>query len=412
MRGSEFFKAALILAGAYTSSYITGGKIPYSVFYMAVSILSVDLIWSLLGTLTTGSSWVETRTVQAGTKVKVFTEVKNNSRWPVPWVQCWIEMPGTFGLPENMCCYNFSLGPYETKVVTEEMECKMRGKFRWGECFIRTGGLLGFFTKTRKGGYGREIEVIPKFFDISGFGTENSRGSGKLTGLPLRAQESTGQFSIRNYTSNDGMSRIHWKISAKSGHLMVKENQQVNTTNYHLILDNCTENHIGDGPDASFEKAVSLAASIAISASRTGSVINLTVYRPDASNTLNTCVKNGRGKSYLAAITKCLTTVELQDSTVGEAEYIELLRGSDSGLILITGNLHDKIVQTIIRKKAYGRNSIVFLLELETFGRAKIDRAERQNAVYRLRGLGIKVISINKDTDLRLMMGRSVYGIS
>lgn len=409
MRGKDFFKAVLALAGAYILSYITGGRIPYFIFYTCLGILSVDLIWAMIGARITASSWVETYSVQAGAKVRVFTEVRNNSGWPLPWVQCWIDMPGTFGLPDNMCCYNFSLGPYETKVVTEEMECRIRGRFQWGECFIRTGGLLGFFTNTRMGGQHIEIEVIPKFFNISGLGIGKSRGPGKLIGSLRSVQENTGLFGIRDYTSADGISRIHWKISAKSRQLMVKEDKQISTTDYMLILDNCRENHVGDGPDASFERAVSLAASAAVSAFKKGNGISLTLYRPDASF-LNTSVKIGCGRSSLPAILRVLTAVELKDNISAEmASAIDLVRVRGSRLVWITGNLDPKTVEALLREK--NRDSIVFLLELETFGKAGVNLTERRKAVQRLRGLGIRVITVHKDTDLRLMLGRSLYGI-
>lgn len=411
MRAMDFFEAALILTGAYISSYITGGRIPYFIFYVCLGIFSVDLIWAAISGRITASSWVETYSVQAGAKFNFYTEIKNNSGLPLPWVQCWIDMPGTFGLPDNVCCYTFSLGPYETKVVAEEMECRMRGRFQWGECLIRTGGILGFFTNTRKSGRLSEIEVMPRFFNISGLGMGKSR-SGNLIVSPQSVRENTGLFGIRNYTYAESISRIHWKISARFGQLKVKENQQVSADDCMVLLDNCRENHVGEGSEGSFEKAVSLAASAVVSAAKTRNEISLTISRPDASF-LDTSVKSDCGRNSLAVILRVLTVVELKESISGEMTgAIDSVKAGKSRLIWITGNLDHNTVETLMREKAYCRDSIVFLLNLETFGKTGISLTERQKAVYRLRGLGIKVITVDKDTDLRLVMGRSLYGIS
>lgn len=412
MRGR--LKAVIILGILFSASYISGGRIPYLIFYIISALLIIDFIWSVTGKGVRVHSWIEPTASSAGNSVKVYTEIKNNSPWPVPWIQIWTEMPGTFCLPDNLCCYTFYLGPFARKVVFEELECKMRGKFSWGKTVIKGGGFLGIFEYTLILDDSRVFEVLPKFYYLGRISIRGGKGKTELQPLHYQGRESIEGFGIRNYDPADGMSRIHWKISARTQHLVSREYLKADCSQTVLFLDNGRERHSENGPDGSFEKAVSLVASVAAALVAAGHGTGLIVCGSQIYSETNgpSCSKLIYGRSNFIQIIKQLTGVTMcKDCTIGEAIRKFLFSSAvKAHLILVTGALDNDTVEMLLHKKARGHSSTVFLLKLESFG-TPLDSTNRERLMLRLKNYGIQVIPVAKDTDLRLMLGRPGYGV-
>ncbi|MGH9717931.1 MAG: DUF58 domain-containing protein [Candidatus Acidiferrales bacterium] len=162
--------------------------------------------------------------------------------------------------------------PYLARVSSAaqkvELRFARRGVYRQDSFGIRTRFPFGFFEKTRRVSSDISITVYPRveptdqFYEI----------------LPLLSGEIASSFrgrghelhSLRNYLPTDSARFVDWKVSAKSGHLMVREFSREDERRLMLVLDP----FIGPSPSADgspsadeyrarFERAVSLAACIA-----------------------------------------------------------------------------------------------------------------------------------------------------
>ncbi len=115
---------------------------------------------------------------------------------------------------------------------------------------------FGFFrNRVRLFNNSRFFLVYPELTDVRGLltGIKGAAGSGALP------HPSGEDFTdIRPYRHGDPMRGIHWKATAKSGNLMVKEFRTGISRHVTIFLDN----HPGVNPEV-FEKGVSLAASLA-----------------------------------------------------------------------------------------------------------------------------------------------------
>ncbi|HWI54325.1 MAG TPA: DUF58 domain-containing protein, partial [Desulfobacteria bacterium] len=329
MRGRGYSKAVVTLVSLFAASYISGGLIPYLLFYIGFGLFLADFSWSLTCKRAEVNSWIESPESSAGTRVKVFTRIENNSPWPIPWIQIWIEMPGTFCLPDNLCCYTFSLGAYECKVVSEELECKIRGKFEWGRGVIKGGGFLNVFTCSGTFGEPGELEVLPKFSHLGGLG---------IRGRNKKASEG---LSIRKYDAGDSLSRVHWKLSARTQHLLVKSQQKPEHLNTVICLDNGRERHFDDGYNGSFEQAVSLTASIAAALAEAGHSLglvftSLSAVVPQQLRRINF----GYGRAHFKKMLKQLTLITcVEDSVLSETIGKVTQESAKTHLILISGEL-------------------------------------------------------------------------
>ena len=149
-----------------------------------------------------------------------------------------------------------------------ELRFPRRGAYHQDALGIRTRFPFGFFEKTRQVGSKMEIVVYPHvqptemFYDV----------------LPLLSGEMASYFrgrghelhSLRPYQSSDNARFVDWKVTARSGRLMVREFAREDERRVMLVLDPFIgPPRTGLGPLAEaehsgrFERAVSMAACIA-----------------------------------------------------------------------------------------------------------------------------------------------------
>ena len=74
-------------------------------------------------------------------------------------------------------------------------------------------------------------------------------------------------YAVREYVPGDAMRHVHWKSTAKTGTLMVRQYEESQTARVAVLFDARREEY---GSDEEFELAVSVAASISVQAVREG----------------------------------------------------------------------------------------------------------------------------------------------
>jgi uncharacterized protein (DUF58 family) len=142
-----------------------------------------------------------------------------------------------------------------------ELRFPQRGIFRQDAFGIRTRFPFGFFEKTRRVESNMEITVYPpveptdQFYEV----------------LPLLSGEMASHFrgrghelhSLRDYQPTDSGRLVDWKVTAKSGRLMVREFAREDERRVMLVLDPFVGKVAAAQAVECFERAVSLTACIA-----------------------------------------------------------------------------------------------------------------------------------------------------
>ncbi len=142
-----------------------------------------------------------------------------------------------------------------------ELRFQRRGMYRQDTFGIRTRFPFGFFEKTRRVESNMEITIYPpvepteQFYEV----------------LPLLSGEMASHFrgrghelhSLRDYQPTDSGRLVDWKVTAKSGRLMVREFAREDERRVMLVLDPYIGKAASDKYMTQFERAVSLAACIA-----------------------------------------------------------------------------------------------------------------------------------------------------
>jgi uncharacterized protein (DUF58 family) len=165
-----------------------------------------------------------------------------------------------------------------------ELRFPRRGVYRQDAFGIRTRFPFGFFEKTRRVDSNIEIVVYPRveptepLFEV----------------LPLLSGEMASQFrgrghelhSLREYTQTDSARFVDWKVTARSGRLMVREFAREDERRVMLVLDpflgpprSDLGKLAGDEQQERFERAVSAAACIAWHFHEINSVLQFRTHR-------------------------------------------------------------------------------------------------------------------------------------
>jgi len=162
--------------------------------------------------------------------------------------------------------------PYIPRLTSARQKVELlfprRGVYRQDAFGIRTRFPFGFFEKTREVPTEQQIVVYPRvspaeqFFEV----------------LPLLSGEMASFYrgrghdlhSLREYQPSDGARFVDWKVSARVGTLMVREFSREDERRVAIVFDPFTAPEEGrssalpgETGSGQFERAVSLAASIA-----------------------------------------------------------------------------------------------------------------------------------------------------
>ena len=153
------------------------------------------------------------------------------------------------------------LRPGETRSELIVQSFPRRGIYRLQGFWISTRFPFGFFRRGEHIGAKGEVLVYPRVQEISSFFHLLPFLPGYLESRHVGPGENLS--SIRAYRDGESARAIHWKATAKTGNLMAREYARDEESKFCLILDTQIHPSAGAGYAASFEKAVSFAASIA-----------------------------------------------------------------------------------------------------------------------------------------------------
>lgn len=174
-----------------------------------------------------------------------------------------------------------------------------RGKYHLEGLRLSTRFPFGFFRRGESISVRGEVLVYPSIREISSDLHLLPFLPGKLEGKHVGQGESLHR--IRNYQEGESARLIHWKATAKTGRLMAREYARDEESEFCLILDTKI---YSTHPEfaADFEKAVSLAASLAAHFIREGAEFEYL--------TPGEYIPRGAGIDHLYRVLRSLAVVE------------------------------------------------------------------------------------------------------
>lgn len=212
----------------------TGIRLFFHLFYLLLALLILSLIWAwsnLRGLAVQRESL--TQRTHVGDYARERLTLRN--RWPFP--KLWVEVRDHSDLPNHGAGFVTYLGSYQHSRWLARTLCTMRGKFTLGPATLISGDPFGIFRLERRLDTTSEIIVYPQIIDLPNFNLPDAELPGGQDVRSRTYNVTPNVATVREYMPGDSFNRIHWRSTARSGQLMVKEFELDPTADIYLVLD-------------------------------------------------------------------------------------------------------------------------------------------------------------------------------
>ena len=273
-----------------------------------------------------------------------------------------------------------------------------RGVFDSGTVTLTCGAPFGLTKSRRKIELPTNLTVVPRWVEIRSFPIlEPSSFPSDV--LHERARTGAGEefIGVRDYRPGDPPRSVHWRSTARAGHLVVREFEEEVASRVALVLAGADA---GTPPDSAFETLVTAAASIGIYALQTGHPVDMV--RPTAAG----------GAEHLAdtdrfGLLDWLARAEPLDTALGDLVAPALDRIGRRGTVVIlsptVGEAGGSIKDAVRLVQSAGSRAIVIAARSVTWDpEPKRPMAE---ASLGLEGSRASVRLVSKDDDLVRCIG-------
>jgi uncharacterized protein (DUF58 family) len=341
---------------------ITGVRLAYTLAYVLVLLLAVAYVWSRLlarklrvtrespqGSFMMGEPFQETFTVKNESGLRLpYCEVRDGTKLPG-------YAPGRA----------FALAAGGTVTWTARGMFNLRGVHHFGPLEARLGDPFGLFPRHIRVAPENEVVVYPAIHALlhsvpqwSGNGVAEAH-----RGQPVDVPPDVS--TIRDYAPTDGLSRIHWASTARTGRLISRTFDTGQSADLLIVLDLERGVHAGTGIESSIEYAISITASVLHGAIRRGQAVGLVTNSRNA-----TSFGAGRGEVQRLRLLDFLA-LATDDGVRSLAETISKYgdgwRGR-GGMVVITPNRSSDWVEALVDSATRGQRHLCIFIEPTSFG--------------------------------------------
>jgi uncharacterized protein (DUF58 family) len=327
-------------------------------------------------------------------------------------------------LPNNSATRVVSgIGGRELRSYIARTLLERRGTFELGPTKLISGDPFGLVETTRTIPGNRSITVLPHFDLLEQFVSPTGMLPG---GKALRSKtlETTPYATgIREYQPGDPLSRIHWKATAKTGKMMVKEFEQDMHANVWVLLDanenvryskreetqSSPQDHFWLGkigrkvqlPQDTFEYGVSISASVADYYLRLGKAVGfasagqgLTVLSPE------------KGERQIGKLLEILALLK----PVGKMELLGLIQGVAANItrgsivVLVTSAWDREVPIAVEYFLERDLRPVVVNIDPASFGLVR----SSSTMLEEVKRLGVPLYLVHSGDAIRLALSRPI----
>ena len=310
--------------------------------------------------------------VQVGMTARVLLRLENLSSFTTGTLLLEDRLPYSLGSRPRIVLERLSRRHASTVAYT--VRADVRGRFEIGPLVVRLTDPFGLCELTRSFPSVDRLTVIPQVVSLPAVrlaGEYAGTGDSRARSVAVHGEDDA---ATREYRRGDDLRRVHWRSTARTGELMVRREEQPWESRATVVLDTRLAAHRGEGPTASFEWAVSAAASIAVHLRQAGYKLRLVT---GAGVDVDATEIGGEG-----AILDTLADVKL--SQAGDISVLveQVRRRSDGGLVIgLFGSLTAAEAAVLTGLRGNGATCIGFAIDSSTWvnmtpgDRTEADRA-------------------------------------
>jgi len=203
----------------------------------------------------------------AGSRVTVTLTLENLGRTTTSFLLLEDGVPASLGRPARLVMAG--IPPRNQQSASYTLSCRHRGRYTLGPLAVFLSDPFGLARTRMTYGVENELVVYPQVEELEGRPLV-SRGAGTGESAVRQLYRSAADFyTMRSYVTGDDLRRIHWPSVARTGELMIRQDEATRRSAAVVFLDNRVA-ALGHRGSPAFERGVSAAASIALSMGRTG----------------------------------------------------------------------------------------------------------------------------------------------
>lgn len=271
--------------------------------------------------------------------------------------------------------YPFQSDPNATQdELRRDLTFPLRGHYRLGPLVLEGSDPLGLFVRKEDVRQATEVIVYPRPLPLPQMylqGLSSYRLS-ELRTAPL-AGATQEFYGIRPYQYGDDLRRVHWKSTARTGRLAIKEYELRVSAAATIILDLHRGSHRGLGAQSSLEYAVTIAASFAQHVTDSGNSLCLITTGADAY-----VLPMDRGEHQLHKALEHLAIAKAD----GASDFAAALgaRLSEiplaSTVIVITASFDPHLAYPLLMLRGHGAHVTAVLIAAQSFSEQPDPKAE------------------------------------
>ncbi len=198
-----------------------------------------------------------------GDRIPVTVTLKNLGHLPIPWLVITETYPVALASPPILRQV-ITLGGKASHTIKYTLIASKRGYYQIGPLNLTTGDLLGLIGELSGRYEADHLIVYPKIVPIRQVSLPTHSPQVILpTPLPL-FQDPARLTGVREYVSGDNPRHIHWRATATTGQLLVKQFQPAIARENAIFLNLNRPDYARRGyPGSAIELAITVAASLA-----------------------------------------------------------------------------------------------------------------------------------------------------
>jgi uncharacterized protein (DUF58 family) len=354
------------------AAFSTGLSFLFYLVYLTILVVGGSYVLTRLGLadLEAGYS-VSQLHGHVGDRLEVTYTLRNVSRMP----KFWLEVHNPTGLPGGLPGRALSLSGRSERSWRVRTPLTRRGHFRIEPLQVQTGDPFGFFEASASVGQGVTLVVYPRLEPIPLWRLPAANLEGSHS-TPERTHQATPlATTVRQWAPGDSFNRIHWKSTARTGEIQVREFDLEQTADAWIILDLQRSVQAGRGDESTIEAAIRAAAAIADKALAENRSVGMTVNGHRVTH-----LPTDRGGRQHLKMMQLLAAVD-GDGSVPLVEALvttvsRLRRGMTA--VVITPSLDQSWIRPLATLRARGVGCVVVTLDTGAYTQAALDEQARR----------------------------------
>ena len=259
-----------------------------------------------------------------------------------------------------------SLRRGETHTLTYAVRSHVRGRHRLGPLALGISDPFGLTNRDLALTGTAEITVLPRVVPLID-AARGSHGVGSEGTIPhMVALHGEDDVSVRDYRDGDDLRRVHWPATARTGNLMVRQEDRPAMKRAVILLDSRESVH-GPTTSPSLEWAVTMAASVVAHTERQGYAVHLVTASPDPGIAQETT----RTDTSLEAL--ALVTPGPDEDLTGIVHSAGTVVGPGGLIIAVLGSCSDADARAIASVRPPGSSGAALIVDRATLAASGLE---------------------------------------